>query len=45
MHAVHSNSAAHSETWPNEAELGSAAQQKVVELWEKVQDGNSNFEL
>lgn len=32
LHAVHSNSAANSETLSNQAEFWSAAQQEVVEL-------------
>lgn len=41
LHAVHSNPAAHSETLANQAELRSAAQQEVVELWREVKHQSS----
>lgn len=36
LHAVHSDPAADGETLSDQAELGSAAQQKVVELWKET---------
>lgn len=37
LHAIHSYSAADGKALPNEAELGSAAQQEVVELSSETQ--------
>ncbi len=42
LHAIHSDPAADSKTLPNQAELRSAAQQKVVELWRNVHQSYFN---